>query len=88
MREEVTLLPRLCVVDDDTFTYLYSKEGDQDNAGHLYRPAGKIVCREPLDAEFVSIVPDLVGFRVNFPARLDPRCLCAKMQERKDEEPP
>jgi hypothetical protein len=41
--------------------YLHRKEGDQGNAAYWYRRAGKPVCREPLDAEWVSIVRDLLG---------------------------
>ena len=36
--------------------YLHRKEGDQDNAAYWYGRAGKPVCREPLDAEWLSIV--------------------------------
>ena len=36
--------------------YLHRKEGDQGNAAYWYRRAGKPVCREPLDAEWLSIV--------------------------------
>jgi len=41
--------------------YLHRKEGDHDNAAYWYRRAGKPVCREPLDAEWVSIARDLLG---------------------------
>jgi len=41
--------------------YLHRKEGDQDNAAYWYGRAGKPVCREPLDAEWVSIVTHLLG---------------------------
>jgi hypothetical protein len=41
--------------------YLHRKEGDQGNAAYWYSRAGKSVCREPLDAEWVSIVRDLLG---------------------------
>jgi hypothetical protein len=41
--------------------YLHRKEGDQGNAGYWYSRAGKPVCREPLDAEWLSIVSALVG---------------------------
>jgi hypothetical protein len=34
--------------------YLHRKEGDQGNAAHWYRRAGKRLCREPLDAEWLS----------------------------------
>lgn len=40
--------------------YLHRKEGDQDNAAYWYRRAGKPVCREPLDAEWLGIVRDLL----------------------------
>ena len=40
--------------------YLHRKEGDQGNAAYWYRRAGKPVCREPLDAEWLSIAKDLV----------------------------
>ena len=36
--------------------YLHRKEGDQDNAAYWYDRAGRPVCREPLDAEWLSIV--------------------------------
>jgi hypothetical protein len=36
--------------------YLHRKEGDQGNAAYWYSRAGKPVCREPLDAEWISIV--------------------------------
>ena len=41
--------------------YLHRKEGDQHNAAYWYRRAGKPVCREPLDAEWLSIVKGLLG---------------------------
>ena len=40
--------------------YLHRKEGDQGNAAYWYRRAGKPVCREPLDAEWLSIVKGLL----------------------------
>jgi len=40
--------------------YLHRKEGDPENAAYWYRRAGKPVCREPLDAEWLSIVRDLL----------------------------
>ena len=40
--------------------YLHRKEGDHDNAAYWYRRAGKPVCREPLEAEWLSIVKDLL----------------------------
>ncbi|HXY52198.1 MAG TPA: hypothetical protein VEI01_22310 [Terriglobales bacterium] len=41
--------------------YLHRKEGDQGNAAYWYRRAGKSVCREPLDAEWLSMVKNLLG---------------------------
>jgi hypothetical protein len=41
--------------------YLHRKEGDQGNAAYWYSRAGKPVCREPLDAEWLSIVTLLLG---------------------------
>ncbi len=41
--------------------YLHRKEGDQGNAAYWYSRAGKPVSREPLDAEWLSIVRDLLG---------------------------
>ena len=41
--------------------YLHRKEGDNGNAAYWYSRAGKPVCREPLDAEWLSIVGDLLG---------------------------
>ncbi len=40
--------------------YLHRKEGDQSNAAYWYNRAGKPVCREPLDAEWVNIAKDLL----------------------------
>jgi hypothetical protein len=40
--------------------YLHRKEGDHGNAAYWYSRAGKPVCREPLDAEWLSIVTDLL----------------------------
>jgi hypothetical protein len=40
--------------------YLHRKEGDQGNAMYWYRRAGKPVCRESLDAVWVSIVRGLL----------------------------
>jgi hypothetical protein len=40
--------------------YLHRKEGDQHNAAYWYSRAGKPVCREPLDAEWISIVKSLL----------------------------
>jgi hypothetical protein len=36
--------------------YLHRKEGDQGNAAYWYNRAGKPVCREPLNAEWLAIV--------------------------------
>jgi hypothetical protein len=41
--------------------YLHRKEGAQGNAAYWYSRAGKAVCREPLDAEWLSIVKNLLG---------------------------
>ena len=41
--------------------YLHRKEGDKGNAAYWYSRAGKPICREPLDAEWLSIVRDLLG---------------------------
>jgi hypothetical protein len=41
--------------------YLHRKEGEQSNAAYWYSRAGKPMCREPLDAEWVSIARDLLG---------------------------
>ncbi len=35
-------------------TYPHRNEGDQGNAAYWYSRAGKPVCREPIDAEWVS----------------------------------
>jgi hypothetical protein len=40
--------------------YLHRKEGDQSNAAYWYGRAGKPVCREPLDAEWLAIVRSLL----------------------------
>jgi hypothetical protein len=40
--------------------YLHRKEGDQSNAAYWYSRAGKPVCRESLDAEWLSIVKELL----------------------------
>jgi hypothetical protein len=40
--------------------YLHRKEHDQSDAVHWYGRAGRPVCREPLDAEWVSIVRELL----------------------------
>lgn len=36
--------------------YLHREEGDQGNAHYWYNHAGKHVCRESLDAEWLTIV--------------------------------
>ena len=41
--------------------YLHRKEGDESNAAYWYNRAGKPACREPLDAEWISIVKTLLG---------------------------
>jgi len=41
--------------------YLHRKEGDKGNAAYWYSRAGKPVCREPLDAEWLNITTDLLG---------------------------
>jgi hypothetical protein len=41
--------------------YLHRKEGDQDNAAYWYSRAGKPVCREPLAAEWLSVLKGLLG---------------------------
>ena len=41
--------------------YLHRKEGDQSNAAYWYGRAGKPVCREPLDAEWLSITRALLS---------------------------
>ena len=40
--------------------YLHRKEGDQGNAAYWYRRAGKPVCRETLEAEWLNIVKALL----------------------------
>jgi hypothetical protein len=40
--------------------YLHRKEGDQSNAAYWYRRAGKAVCGESLDNEWLTIVKDLL----------------------------
>lgn len=40
--------------------YLHRKEGDQSNAAYWYSRAGKPVCREPLDTEWLAIVKELL----------------------------
>jgi hypothetical protein len=41
--------------------YLHRKEGDQGNAAYWYSRAGKPVCREPLDVEWISVVKALLA---------------------------
>ena len=41
--------------------YLHRKEGDQGNAAYWYGRVGKPVNREPLDAEWLSIVKELLA---------------------------
>lgn len=41
--------------------YLHRKEGDQSNAAYWYHRAGKPVCREPLDAEWITVVTTLLA---------------------------
>jgi hypothetical protein len=41
--------------------YLHRKEGDQGNAAYWYNRAGKFVCRDSLDAEWLRIVKDLLA---------------------------
>jgi hypothetical protein len=41
--------------------YLHRKGGDEGNAAYWYGRAGKPVCRESLDAEWLSIVNGLLG---------------------------
>lgn len=40
--------------------YLHRKEGDHSNAAYWYSRAGKHVSREPLDAEWTSILQALL----------------------------
>ena len=48
---------------DWVHAYLHRKEGDEGNAAYWYGRAGKPVCREPLDAEWLSIVTDLLELK-------------------------
>src|SRR6202030_4468784 len=54
--------------------YLHRKEGDQGNSDYWYGRAGKPVCREPLDAEWLGIVRGLLG-EVSSSAEILPRPL-------------
>ncbi len=40
--------------------YLHRKEGDESNAAYWYNRAGKPVCWEPLDTEWLSIAKSLL----------------------------
>ena len=40
--------------------YLHRKEGDQGNAAYWYRRAGKPVCRESLQTEWISLAAELL----------------------------
>jgi hypothetical protein len=40
--------------------YLHRKEGDRGNAAYWYNRADKPVCREPLEAEWLSILKELL----------------------------
>jgi hypothetical protein len=40
--------------------YLHRKEGGQKNAAYWYRQAGKPVCRDSLNAEWLNIVTELL----------------------------
>lgn len=40
--------------------FLHRKEGDQGNAAYWYSRAGKPICRESLEAEWLSIVKSLL----------------------------
>jgi hypothetical protein len=42
------------------YAYLHRKEGDQDNAAYWYNRAGKPLCRESLDAEWLKIAAALL----------------------------
>jgi hypothetical protein len=41
--------------------YLHRKEGDQGNASYWYSRAGKPVCRQSLDQEWLNIVKGLLA---------------------------
>jgi len=40
--------------------YLHRKEGDDGNAAYWYSRAGKPVCRDPIDAEWLQIATKLL----------------------------
>jgi hypothetical protein len=40
--------------------YLHRKEGDLSNAAYWYRRAGKPVCHEPLETEWIAIARSLL----------------------------
>jgi len=41
--------------------YLHRKEGDHGNAAYWYSRAGKPVCRDTLDAEWLNILKELLA---------------------------
>jgi hypothetical protein len=41
--------------------YLHRKEGDRGNAAYWYTRAGRPICREALDVEWLSMVGALLG---------------------------
>jgi hypothetical protein len=48
-------------VPDGLWVHAYlDRKGDQGNAAYWYRRADKAVCREPFDAEWISIVTTLL----------------------------
>ena len=49
-----------CVAGAWVHAHLHRKEGDPDNAAYWYSRAGKPVCKEPLDAEWLGIVRALL----------------------------
>ena len=52
--------------------YLHRKEGDQGNARYWYSRAGKSVCRQSLDAEWLGIAKDLLEYS----CYVEPRSTC------------
>jgi hypothetical protein len=46
---------------EGSWVHAYLPEGDQSNAAYWYGRAGKPVCQQPLDAEWLSIVRDLLS---------------------------